>query len=148
MIFLLIIVFFVLDRYLKALALKLIPGQAYDVLGGYLRFDLAPNHYAAFSLPLSGTLFEGMIVVAILALAGLSFYYYFKERRQKLIALALTAITVGAISNLWDRWQQGFVIDYLDLRYFTVFNGADIMITLGAAYVLWRSWKDRDKASN
>ena len=44
------------------------------------------------------------------------------------MAGCLTILLFGAISNIIDRIRLGFVIDYIDLKYFTIFNIADIMI--------------------
>ena len=52
------------------------------------------------------------------------------------IAVCLFAIIMGAASNLFDRLKYGYVIDYLDLKYFTVFNLADAMIIFGVAILL------------
>ncbi|MBU1778489.1 signal peptidase II, partial [Patescibacteria group bacterium] len=40
-------------------------------------------------------------------------------------------IIFGAISNLTDRLEYGYVIDYFSLKYFTIFNLADVMIVIG-----------------
>lgn len=137
---LVIMVFFVLDRYFKAFALSLLSGQNYPIIGDILRFNFVPNYFAAFSLPFSGNLFNGLIVLATLALAGLSIYFFKKSETKT--GLVLSMIMFGAVSNLIDRFSYGFVIDYLDLQYFTIFNGADVMITLGTIFILWKSWKD------
>jgi signal peptidase II len=47
------------------------------------------------------------------------------ERAGALLALA------GGVGNLIDRFARGYVIDFLRLRYWPVFNVADIVITLG-----------------
>jgi len=38
----------------------------------------------------------------------------------------------GALSNVWDRIEFGYVVDFIDFRYFAVFNFADVFINLGA----------------
>jgi signal peptidase II len=48
------------------------------------------------------------------------------ERAGALMALA------GGLGNLIDRFARGYVIDFLRLRYWPVFNVADIVITIGA----------------
>jgi signal peptidase II len=136
-----IMVFFVLDRYFKVLALSLLQGQNYPIIGDTLRFNFVPNYFAAFSLPFSGHLFNSLIILATLALAALSIYFF--KKSDKKTSLALLMIMFGAVSNLIDRFSYGFVVDYLDLQYFTIFNGADVMITIGTVFILWKSWKDK-----
>jgi len=57
--------------------------------------------------------------------------------RYELVGLAL--MILGAISNIVDRFSHGFVVDYLLLRYFTVFNLADVMICLGAIILIYKN---------
>ncbi len=58
------------------------------------------------------------------------------NRRNYPLVFCLTFIIFGAMSNLLDRLKYGCVICYLDLKYFTVFNLADIMIVGGALWLL------------
>ncbi len=51
----------------------------------------------------------------------------------------------GAISNIIDRLSYGYVIDYLSLRYFTVFNLADVMISSGAIILILKNLKKTNK---
>jgi lipoprotein signal peptidase len=60
------------------------------------------------------------------------------SRRGKFTASVYSAaIILGATSNLADRFQYGYVIDYFDLKYFTVFNLADVLIVGGTIGLLW-----------
>ncbi len=55
---------------------------------------------------------------------------------RRWLACALALILGGAIGNLWDRVQLGYVIDFVDVYYrqwhWPAFNVADSAITLGA----------------
>jgi lipoprotein signal peptidase len=46
-------------------------------------------------------------------------------------------ITSGAISNIIDRLYFGCVTDFIDLRFWPVFNLADIYITIGSTGLLF-----------
>ena len=70
--------------------------------------------------------------------------------------LGLALILGGAIGNIRDRVQHGYVIDYADLhigefRPFMIFNVADAAITIGVVIILVRSFlvgnKDSDESS-
>ena len=40
-------------------------------------------------------------------------------------------------SNLYDRFQRGAVIDFLDIRVWPVFNITDVAISAGVGIALW-----------
>ncbi|MCL9983634.1 MAG: signal peptidase II [Erythrobacter sp.] len=65
--------------------------------------------------------------------------------------LGLALILGGAVGNIRDRFELGYVIDYADLhigsfRPFLIFNIADAAITIGVVIILARSLFVRDKA--
>ena len=67
--------------------------------------------------------------------------------REKLLAdiLGLAMILGGALGNIVDRYQLGYVIDYADFhigdfRPFFIFNLADAAITIGVVIILVRAF--------
>lgn len=52
-------------------------------------------------------------------------------------------IISGAVSNLLDRLIFGCVIDFIDLRFWPVFNLADIFICLGAIIIILKLFKNK-----
>lgn len=46
-------------------------------------------------------------------------------------------VTTGAVGNLYDRLRFGFVVDFLHLHHWPVFNVADSCITVGALMLAW-----------
>lgn len=135
-IIILIAIFFVSDRLLKNLALNNQPSTPKKLIGDFFLFNFTENSRMAFSLPWGGT---SLIIVATLV-SILIFYLIIKniyqERRVTISTIALTIILLGAINNLIDRFLYGFVIDYLELKNFTVFNLADAMISTSALFFL------------
>ncbi|NIJ62312.1 signal peptidase II [Qipengyuania flava] len=72
--------------------------------------------------------------------------------REKLLGdiLALSLILGGALGNIKDRYDLGFVVDFADLHFgefrpFLIFNVADAAITIGVLIVLARAFFMRDK---
>ena len=64
--------------------------------------------------------------------------------------LPLALILGGALGNIRDRVQLGYVVDYADLHFgtfrpFLIFNLADAAISLGVAIMLARAFLVRDK---
>ncbi len=130
-----IAVFFVIiDRFLKILALNYYNNNEINIIGDFFKFNFAKNYNIAFSLPFSGPILNIVIILIILILI----YYLIKLVRnlQNTLAGFLVFIILGAISNIVDRVKYGYVVDYLDLDYFTVFNIADCMIVCGVAMII------------
>lgn len=55
-------------------------------------------------------------------------------------------VTAGAVGNLYDRLTFGFVVDFLHIHHWPVFNVADSCITIGAALLAW-GMKDETAAA-
>jgi len=128
--------FFILDQFLKSQALRLNPGESIALLGNWLHFRFVPNPYIAFSLPLSGKLLNILLTSLISGLFFYDIYLILSKKAQKSLILPLTYILIGAISNILDRFSVGAVIDYFDLTYFTIFNLADVLISIGVIIIL------------
>jgi signal peptidase II len=136
--------FFIGDRILKQLALKQEYGQSMAILGDWLQFRLIFNPNIAFSLPLSGTILNILITVIIGGLTSLIIYLILNKKAQISLIWPLTFILFGAISNLLDRLSYGAVIDYFGLKYFTVFNSADLMISIGVLILIFKKERKSD----
>ena len=136
------IFFVILDRFFKILALNYYENIKVDLILDYFGFTLAKNYYIAFSLPLSGPILTAFIVIIILIL--LYFELILIKKQEYTQAMCLTFVIFGAISNVIDRIKYGFVIDYLDLKYFTVFNIADSMIVFGTVLLIIVNLKNKN----
>jgi len=138
--YLLIAIFFVsLDRWLKYYSLMMPPTDI-KIWGDYLQFTFSRNFNIAFSLPLPSDI--AAIIASVLVL-GLMVYAFNEWKKKEYDAVGLLVIIIfGASSNIIDRFQYGYVIDYLDLKYYTIFNLADAMVTLGAIFLLFASLKN------
>ncbi len=134
----LVLLIVLVDQILKQIAYKNLSLYEIVPLFSWLNITLQFNTGAAFSF-LSDAggwqhwLFTGIAIVMSL---GMLLWLYILPRQQKFMALALTFIMAGAIGNLIDRLNHGFVIDYVDFHlrdwHFAVFNLADASITVGA----------------
>ena len=96
------------------------------IINSYLSLNYAENLYIAFSIPITPNFIKYLSLSLGLFIAG-SFIKFFKERRQ-IYAFPLFLLILGSFSNIFDRFRYGFVIDYIDLKYFAIFNIADSMI--------------------
>lgn len=126
-----IAMFFIIDRILKELALQQGLLISKSIISDLLRFRLLFNKNMAFSLPISGPILILIISLVILLLIYIIFHRFIHLKNNKQEIYILVLILFGAISNLIDRFFYGAVVDYLDLKYFTIFNLADVMISVG-----------------
>ena len=139
-IILMIAIFFIADRYLKFLAAGKLAGESFALIGNIFTFNFTPNYYIAFSLPIGGLFLNiliGLIIAAILIFLTKSI----KDKKNLILLPGFLLILSGAISNFIDRLSYGYVIDYLYLKHFTVFNIADACISLGAIIILFSLYK-------
>jgi signal peptidase II len=109
----------------------------------WLNMMLAHNYGAAFSfLSQAGGwqrwFFSGLAAVVSLILV---IWMFRLTARERLTGLALCMIIGGAIGNLVDRINHGYVVDFIDVYYKTyhwpAFNVADSAITCGIILLLF-----------
>lgn len=124
------VIFFIIDRLLKLLAISPTINHTQKLIGNIFTFNFIPNYNIAFSLPLNGLWLNIAISLIIIVL----FYYFLTAKDLEKTALFL--IISGALSNIIDRWYYGYVIDYLDLKWFTIFNIADALICFGTIILI------------
>ena len=129
---------FLTDRVLKFWFLQH-PAFRQDVFVGLLQFRYATNMGIAFGvvLPRLVLIIAITIVLAVVVMALAQAY----RQHANAQIFFLTLLLAGAISNVLDRIRFGFVVDYINIPFFTVFNLADCMITLGVLGLLWAHWK-------
>lgn len=60
-------------------------------------------------------------------------------RRPVRLGIAWALVAGGALGNLYDRLRFGFVIDYVDVGFWPVFNLADACISCGVGWILIRT---------
>lgn len=143
-----VVVVIVLDVVTKALAVRYLMPQhvPHPIIGEFVRFTLAFNPGAAFSMSLgdnSRYIFGAFAIVALVILWRL---YRTSMPGDTMRVLALGLACGGAAGNLIDRFRGARgVVDFIDIgvgdvRFWT-FNVADSAVTVGAivlAFVLWR----------
>ncbi len=124
-----VLILFVSDRILK-LFFRQLSGGEFFVWGDWFKLKMTLNRGVAFGWPINYYLLIGLHILIVVFLVFLLVGFY--RRRRYLMIFLTSLVLAGAISNLLDRIFFGGVIDYFEMKYFTVFNLADVMITLGA----------------
>ncbi len=129
-----------LDQFTKALVVKHIPflgtwlpPQVAD-LEPYFRIVHWHNSGAAFGLFQNGNLI--FTILAIVASAFIVAFFPTIDKREWGLRTAMIFQLAGAVGNLIDRLRFGYVIDYISIKDFPVFNIADASISVGVAILL------------
>jgi signal peptidase II len=123
-----------IDQVSKSLALRFLGTGGVRLLGGLVLLRIERNTGGAFGL-LSGfpVLLAAVglgVVISLLVMAG--------GVRGPLAHAGVALLLGGALGNLSDRVFRGplpfrgAVVDFIDLRFWPVFNLADVAILLGA----------------
>ena len=136
------VVIVVLDLWTKSLATDNLSLYRPEEVNAWLNMTLAHNYGAAFSF-LSDAggwqrwLFTGLASVVTLVLIA---WLFRLPANEKLTGAALGLILGGAIGNLADRINHGYVVDFIDVYYrdwhWPAFNLADSAITCGVILLL------------
>jgi signal peptidase II len=130
------------DQLTKVWAVAALDDGPISVLGP-VRLALTRNKAGAFGLggafvPLLAV--GATVLVVVLVLRG-------DLVRRPLLAVAAGLVLGGAVGNLVDRMfrapglLRGAVVDFVDLRWWPVFNLADSAITCGCLLLLWSGWR-------
>lgn len=81
--------------------------------------------------PFSAFAGDAYKVFALLLLLVLGAIFIYNYKMLKVFLVPFSMVIAGAISNTYDRFASGGVVDFIDLKIFPIFNIADIFITVG-----------------
>lgn len=87
-----------------------------------------------------------LFVTGALALLALSALLLRRPPRRRAVQAALLLVTAGAMGNYIDRLARGYVVDFLYLHHWPVFNVADIYVTTGALLLAVIAARSRERA--
>jgi signal peptidase II len=142
----------VLDQATKQAILQTIAiGQTVEVLPPVFSLVLTYNAGAAFSFLARASGWQRYFFMVIALAASILIVYMMKKHeRDRLLCFALALVLGGAVGNLVDRAIYGAVVDFLLFRWpggprlldpWPAFNLADSCITVGAALLIWDSFR-------
>lgn len=122
-----------------------------ETLRPVFNFTLTHNTGVAFGMfPEAGNLF--MLFPPVVA-AIILYYHRQLPPGAWLVRLALGLQLAGALGNFIDRVRQGYVVDFLHVTHWPVFNVADSCIVVGVGLLLivmvyddWRASRSSDEA--
>ena len=118
---------------------NLVLNERISVIGDWMNITYIRNEGAAFSM-FSGNVFVTVILTGVLLIACTVLIVHEIKANDKVMALCLTCVLGGGLSNMFDRLYFGYVTDMISCGNFAIFNVADMFVTCGCivaiAYVL------------
>jgi signal peptidase II len=127
-----------LDQWTKMCVRQTIPDYTAMIpmpaLGEYFVFEHVHNYGAAFGmLQGQGNFF---IIVAVVVVVGVLAYVRYLPTRDRFVRVLLGMMLGGAVGNVIDRINQGYVTDFVKMGipgvyYWPNYNVADSAIVLG-----------------
>lgn len=122
------------DRITKMLVENFLDKEL-SIIKNIFYFTYVKNDGAAFSI-----LGSQRLLLVILSILALFFIIYYVTKKDK-NGIGYFFLIGGIIGNLIDRIFLGYVIDFIGIYTFPIFNIADIFIVLGAILVLFEKEK-------
>ncbi len=108
-------------------------GEYHWIIPGFFRIAYTRNSGGAFSLlPNAEWLFLGAGFLAVVLIL-----WYGSRARHRATRVALGLVLGGAAGNMADRAESGKVVDFLDFRFWPVFNLADAAVVVGIVLLVW-----------
>ena len=134
-----------IDQVSKSLVLSQIaPHQIIPVIPGFFNIVFVENRGMAFGIfnqAKPGFAFIFLLATTIAAIGVIIIFFFRAKRNHQWLTIGLSLILGGALGNLIDRIQLGYVIDFLDFflagYHWPAFNMADSAVTVGTLWLLF-----------
>lgn len=136
---------FVIDRLTKIWATQACePGFA---VTSFLSCSLTYNRGVAWSLGDSEHPFIFHAVsLGVMVLTMVLALHAYRRAKKGFMIWAECAIIAGSLSNIYDRYTVGGVIDFIEFSYgilkFPIFNGADVAIVVGVMIMILQEYRE------
>ena len=136
------LVVFAVDQWTKWLILGHYRFGDSTHITSFFNIVRAHNSGAAFSFLAGAAGWQRWFFTVIGIAAALFIVWLLRSHAaQKLFSFALSLLLGGAVGNVVDRLQHGYVVDFMDFHWagwhFPAFNAADSAITVGAICLIW-----------
>ncbi len=143
-----------LDQLTKWWIEQQMPFFHMTIINGFFNIVKAHNFGVAFSLFANwGYQWRTSLLLGItigIAIA-VSLWWWRERRNPGLLSWLLTLILAGAVGNIWDRVQLGYVVDFIDWHivighhdyHWPAFNIADSCISVSVVLLLITSFRHK-----
>lgn len=74
-----------------------------------------------------------LVAISLLGLAGVIALWWRHRRAPTMEQATYALILAGAFGNAFNRVRRGFVVDFIEIDHWPIFNVADVAIVVGAA---------------
>ena len=88
------------------------------------------------------------MVVAVIVIVAIVLFYHHLPIENPWIRLSLGLQLGGALGNLVDRFHYGYVVDFVDIGFWPIFNVADVSIVVGVAILAYHLWHEETGQSD
>ena len=133
------------DQYTKhVVATTFMPEESRIVIPHVVYLTYVQNTHGAFGLFGSHPLLLAAFASAVLI--GFFLWYRSTGSAGMTTHIAFGLILGGAIGNIADRMRLSYVVDFIDFRWWPVFNVADSAISIGVILLLIRMFIHDKKA--
>ena len=132
------------DFVTKSWALQSLSAEPRKILGSILQFTLVFNSGAAFSLATGFTILFSLLALAVV----IAVIYFAPKITSTGWQFTIGLLLGGVLGNLTDRifrepsFLSGYVIDWIQIPHWPVFNLADSAICIAAAIAFVLSVRD------
>lgn len=85
------------------------------------------------------------LVIAIVVVVMLVAFYHHLPIESAWVRISLGLLLGGAMGNLMDRILRGYVVDFVDIGFWPIFNIADLSIVSGVSILAYYLWEEDNK---
>jgi signal peptidase II len=149
------VVLFAADQATKTYVLDVLQlqlGQSHYIMPIF-QFTLTHNYGVSLGMFTATSPEMRWALVALTSVIAVVVTVWLVREKKLADIVPLALILGGALGNIKDRYEYGYVVDFLDLHFgdfrpFLIFNLADAAITIGVLIILARSLFVREKAAD
>ena len=140
---------FALDQLTKYLVVTHLQyGESWSLLPHLERlfkFTFIINTGAAFGMfPQLGNVFT---LIAVVVIGGIVFFHHHLPTENLWVRVSLGLQLGGALGNVIDRLTRGYVVDFVDIGFWPIFNLADLAIVVGVLVLAHHLWDEAEVQS-